>query len=69
MANYAQTVNVIGCIKTNPTQVSFETTGLVLQLYRNRFGVIPLTLAGDTQPLDVMAALTKDGKLTLSVIP
>ncbi|MBV6458401.1 MAG: hypothetical protein HONBIEJF_01528 [Fimbriimonadaceae bacterium] len=68
MANYAQTVNVIGCIKTNPTQVCFETTGLVLKLYRNRFGTIPLKIGGDTQPLDVMAALTKDGKLTLSVI-
>jgi len=68
MANYAQTVNVIGCIKTNPTQVCFETTGLVLKLYRTHFGTTPLRLVGDTQPLDVMAAVTKDGKLTLSII-
>ncbi|MGA2259295.1 MAG: alpha-L-arabinofuranosidase C-terminal domain-containing protein, partial [Thermoguttaceae bacterium] len=32
MANYAQTVNVIGCIKTSKTAASFETTGLVLKL-------------------------------------
>ena len=34
MANYAQTVNVIGAIKTTPTAAEMETTGLVLQLYR-----------------------------------
>jgi len=28
MANYAQTVNVIGCIKTSKTAAAFETTGL-----------------------------------------
>ena len=31
MALYAQTVNVIGCIKTTKTAAEFETTGLVLQ--------------------------------------
>ena len=32
MANYAQTVNVIGAIKTTPASaVSLETTGLVLE--------------------------------------
>ena len=36
MANYAQTVNVIGAIKTTKTQAEFETTGLVLKLYRER---------------------------------
>ena len=42
MANYAQTVNVIGCIKTSKTAACFDTTGLVLKLYRQHFGVIPV---------------------------
>ena len=37
MANYAQTVNVIGCIKTSKTDAAFATTGLVLKLYRKYF--------------------------------
>ncbi|MHC4944521.1 MAG: alpha-L-arabinofuranosidase C-terminal domain-containing protein, partial [Planctomycetota bacterium] len=41
MANYAQTVNVIGCIKTDKTSAAFATTGLALKLYRSRFGTIP----------------------------
>lgn len=69
MAHYAQTVNVIGAIKTTKTTAEMETTGLVLQLYREKFGEIPLIVAQDFGPLDVAAALTKDGrKLTLSVV-
>ena len=69
MAHYAQTVNVIGAIKTTKTAAETETTGLVLQLYRARFGTTPLVIAQDFGPLDVAAALTKDGKtLTLSVV-
>ncbi len=69
MAQYAQTVNVIGCIKTTPTDAAFETTGLVLKLYRDKFGTIPLTIEGAPEPLYVSAALTADRKtLTLSVI-
>ena len=41
MANYAQTVNVIGAIKTNKTAAEMETTGLALALYRRHFGVLP----------------------------
>lgn len=68
MANYAQTVNVIGCIKTNKTDAQFETTGLVLKLYRARFGVTPLA-AESAAPYDVAAALTEDGKtLTLGIM-
>ena len=37
MANYAQTVNVIGCIKTTRTAAAFETTGLVLKLLPGPF--------------------------------
>lgn len=69
MAHYAQTVNVIGAIKTTRTAAEMETTGLVLQLYRAKFGVTPLLVDQTFGPLDVAAALTKDGKtLTLSVV-
>lgn len=69
MAHYAQTVNVIGAIKTNRTAAEMETTGLVLQLYRKHYGQIPLQLAPAAAPYDVVAALTTDGKtLTLSVV-
>jgi alpha-N-arabinofuranosidase len=69
MANYAQTVNVIGAIKTTKTDAWLEGTGLVLKLYRNEFGTIPVTIEGAPQPLDVAATLTEDGKyLTVSVI-
>jgi len=69
MANYAQTVNVIGAIKTSKTAASFETTGLVLKLYRNHFGQIPVQLSGQPSPLDCVAAVTKDGDtLTLGIV-
>jgi len=69
MAHYAQTVNVIGAIKTSRTSAEMETTGLVLQLYRAHFGQIPLKLVGDFGPLDVAAALTADGKtLTIAIV-
>ena len=44
MAHYAQTVNVIGAIKTTKTAAEMETTGLVLQLYRAHYGKIPLEI-------------------------
>ncbi|MCS6860263.1 MAG: hypothetical protein NZT92_08085, partial [Abditibacteriales bacterium] len=69
MANYAQTVNVIGCIKTTKTDAAFETTGLVLKLYRQHYGSMPVQVSGSPQPLDVAAALTADRKtLTLAVV-
>ena len=69
LANYAQTVNVIGCIKTSKTAAAFETTGLVLKLYRNHFGTLPVTVTGDTSPLDVAASWTNDKKaLTVGVV-
>jgi alpha-N-arabinofuranosidase len=69
MANYAQTVNVIGAIKTSRTDAVFDTTGLVLKLYRRRFGSVPVAVTGATGKLDVAAALTADGKaLTVAVV-
>ena len=68
MANYAQTVNVIGCIKTSKTDAAFATTGLVLKLYRRHFGDLPLDV-DCTQPLDAVAALSEDGKtLTVGIV-
>ena len=69
MANYAQTVNVIGCIKASETDSAFETTGLVLKLYRNHFGTIPVELSGETGDLDISAALTEDKKaITVAIV-
>jgi len=69
MANYAQTVNVIGCIKTTKTAAALATTGLPLKLYRHHFGQIPVTLEGKPEPLDVAAAWTEDRKaLTVAVV-
>jgi len=70
MANYAQTVNVIGAIKTTQTASAFETTGLVLKLYRNQFGSVPVKIgATANQNLDISAALTEDKTaLTIAVV-
>jgi alpha-N-arabinofuranosidase len=69
MANYAQTVNVIGAIKTSKTAAAFDTTGLVLKLYRSRFGELPVVVSGAELPLDVAAALSGDGKvLTIGIV-
>ncbi|MCX5683007.1 MAG: alpha-N-arabinofuranosidase, partial [Planctomycetota bacterium] len=68
MANYAQTVNVIGAIKTSKTAAAFETTGLALKMYRDHFGTIPA--ATEASPLlNAQAAWTADKKmLTIGVV-
>ncbi len=69
MACYAQTVNVIGCIKTTKTHADFDATGLPLMLYRREFGTLPLKVQHDAAPLDISAALTSDKKaLTVGVV-
>ena len=69
MAFYAQTVNVIGAVKTSRTSAQMETTGLVLELYRRHFGNVPFRLNADYAPLDVVAALADDGRaLTVAVV-
>jgi len=69
MANYAQTVNVIGCIKTSKTEACFATTGLPLKLYRNMYGNVSVKVTGPGGPLDVVAALTHDKKsATIAVV-
>ena len=68
MANYAQTVNVIGCIKTTGSDAAFATTGLALKLYRAEFGTLPVRVEGGF-PLDVTAAWTEDRRaLTIGVV-
>jgi alpha-N-arabinofuranosidase len=71
MAHYAQTVNVIGCVKTTKTDAFFSATALPLMLYRHQFGSIPIEVVGDhsTLSLDVAAAWTADRKaVTISVV-
>jgi alpha-N-arabinofuranosidase len=69
MANYAQTVNVIGCIKTTKTEVGFATTAMPLMLYRKHFGRIPVKVSDVPEPLDIVAAWTKDrDALTIAIV-
>lgn len=69
MANYAQTVNVIGAIKTTKTAAEFEPTGLALKMYREHFGTLPVKVYSDFSPLDISAALTNDrNRLTIAVV-
>jgi len=66
MANYAQTVNVIGAIKTTATEAELEATGLALALYRRHYGTLPVAVSGAPAPLDVVAAWTP-GRAALTV--
>jgi len=70
MANYAQTVNVIGAIKTSKTAAVLDTTGVILALFRKHFGTIPIAVTGAPEPLDVMACWKDETKsvLTLSIV-
>lgn len=69
MANYAQTVNVIGCIKTTKTEAGLDATALPLILYRSEYGNIPVEVSDPPKPLDIVAALTSDKKaLTIGVV-
>jgi alpha-N-arabinofuranosidase len=69
MANYAQTVNVLGAIKASKTRATLDTTGLVLSLYRHRFGSLPLPCTVTEGNLDVSAALTDDHRaLTVAIV-
>jgi alpha-L-arabinofuranosidase len=69
LATYAQTVNVIGAIKTSKTAAEMESTGLALQIYRKHFGQVPVKLSGTFGKLDLEAAMTSDGKfLTIGVV-
>jgi alpha-N-arabinofuranosidase len=71
MAHYAQTVNVIGCIKTTKTGAFFDSTALPLLLYRREFGSLPLTVTGDHDEVavDIAAAKTEGGSaVTIGIV-
>ncbi len=69
MANYAQTVNVIGCIKTTSNAAGFATTGLPMKLYRQQFGSLPVKVVNNSTDLDIVAAITSDKDfITLAII-
>ncbi|HKJ44440.1 MAG TPA: alpha-L-arabinofuranosidase C-terminal domain-containing protein [Balneolales bacterium] len=69
MANYAQTVNVIGAIKATKTTSFMAATGVVLATYRKEFGTQPVETTGEKLPFDIASSLTKDHKyLTISVV-
>jgi alpha-N-arabinofuranosidase len=62
-------VNVHGCIKTTKTEAVAEVQALVLQIYRNHFGVLPVEVTGNAEPVDVAAAWTSDRKtLTVGIV-
>jgi alpha-L-arabinofuranosidase len=67
-AFYAQTVNVIGAIKTSRRNAAFETTGLALKLYRQHFGEHPV-LTETAGVVDAQAAWSGDKqRLTLGIV-
>jgi alpha-L-arabinofuranosidase len=67
-AYYAQTVNVIGAIKTSRRNAAFATTGLVLKLYRQHFGEHPVRTESSGL-IDAQAAWSDDRKrLTLGIV-
>lgn len=69
MANYAQTVNVIGAIKTSKTDAVLDTTGLALKLYRHHFGDVPIKINNVPEPLDVVAAwLPNEDGISISIV-
>jgi alpha-N-arabinofuranosidase len=68
MANYAQTVNVLGCVKTSKTSACLAATGLPLVLYRRHFGKNALVVEGRPVPLDVACSLDDEGRLTVAVV-
>jgi alpha-N-arabinofuranosidase len=70
MANWPQTVNVIGAIKTTRNHAAMDAIGHVLTLYRARVGgaLAPLKLAGNVS-VDAVAALDqKAGVLSVGLV-
>jgi alpha-N-arabinofuranosidase len=67
MANFAQTVNVLGAIKTTATAAELEPNGLVLALYRHHFGTLPVAVSGAPAPLDVAAAFMSNDRNEISI--
>jgi alpha-N-arabinofuranosidase len=69
VANFAQTVNVLGAITTDRNGATFSAVGLPLKLYRRHFGTIPVEVRGMPRPLDIAAAWTADEQaLTFAIV-
>ncbi|HEX4797554.1 MAG TPA: alpha-L-arabinofuranosidase C-terminal domain-containing protein [Humisphaera sp.] len=69
LACFAQTVNVLGAIKTSRTAATLEGSGEVLALYRHQFGTIPIEIKQPAPDLDIAAAWTDDHKtITISIV-
>jgi len=70
MANWAQTVNVIGAIKTSRNFAMLDSVGYVLALYRAQVGgkLLPVKLSAEV-PVDAVAALdSKTGRVAVGLI-
>ena len=70
MANWAQTVNVIGAIKATHNAADLSSVGEVLALYRARVGgtLVPVHLSPSV-PVDAVAAVEKKhGRLALGLV-
>lgn len=69
LACFAQTVNVLGAIKTSRTAATLEGSGEILALYRRQFGTTPIPLSQPADDLDIAAAWTADRKaVTISIV-
>ena len=69
LACFAQTVNVLGAIKTSRTAATLEGSGEVMALYRHQFGTIPIQITQPTADLDIAAAWTEDRRaITISIV-
>jgi alpha-N-arabinofuranosidase len=70
MANWAQTVNVIGAIKANRNYAVLDSIGHLLALYRDKMGgnLVPARL-GTQASVDAVAALDrKTGNVSLALV-
>ena len=70
MANWAQTVNVIGAIKTSRNYAVLDSVGHLLALYRAKVGgsLVPVKLDAEA-PVDAVATLDrKTGRLSLGLV-
>ena len=70
MANWAQTVNVIGAIKTSRNHAVLDSVGHLLALYRAQVGgsLVPVKLSAEA-PVDAVASLDrKSGSLSLGLV-
>jgi alpha-N-arabinofuranosidase len=70
MANWAQTVNVIGTIKSSRTRAVLDPAGHVLALYRAHLGgnLVPLVVPRDVLVDAVAARDTKRGVVTVGLV-